>query len=271
MPAPGDPPRARALAVILARESWIVAAGLIFLCLLAWWWLWGMAAPPDHSAGMVDMPGMPAMAGRPAPDVWSIAYLGPAALMWAVMMVAMMLPSAAPMILLHAALSRRSGAAGQGATPLFAAAYLALWGTFALAAAGAQALLIGSGLLSQVGLAIEDRRAAALLLVAIALYQLRPLKRLCLSNCRSPLGFLMARWGPTRSDALRMGLAHGAYCIGCCAVLMLLLFVGGVMNLAWIAFITLVVLAEKYLPARVRPDRAVAVLLLVGAVLLVAR
>jgi len=91
------------------------------------------------------------------------------------------------------------------------------------------------------------------------------LKRLCLSWCRSPVGFLMRHWRPGAVGAVRMGIAHGLYCIGCCGVLMLLLFVGGVMNLAWVAILSLVVMAEKYAPVRLHADRAIAVVLLAAA------
>ena len=114
-------------------------------------------------------------------------------------------------------------------------------------------------------LAIGSRTLAAGLLAATAAYQLSGLKRLCLSWCRSPVGFLMRHWRPGAAGAARMGIAHGLYCIGCCGFLMLLLFVGGVMNLAWVAILSLVVLAEKYAPARLHADRAIAAVLLAAA------
>lgn len=250
---------------LLKRDDWIVLASLAILSGFAWWWLWRMGMPPAAdraTGGMADMPGMTPM--PVAPEVWSLGYLGPAFLMWAVMMVAMMLPSATPMILLHAAFTRRSQAA-PAAPAVFALTYLCLWAGFAALAAAAQALLIQLGLLEQANLALGNRRLAAALLVAIALYQLSPLKRLCLSFCRAPAVFLTRHWRPGVSGAVRMGLAHGLYCIGCCALLMLLLFVGGVMNLAWVGFITLIVLAEKYAPPMLHANLLISGALLIGA------
>jgi predicted metal-binding membrane protein len=182
---------------------------------------------------------------------WSAAYLLAAFTMWGLMMVAMMLPSAAPMILFYARFARRSGMRrAAGATALFVSAYLAIWALFSLLAALLQAALVGAGAASAMELALGDRRLAGLLLGLAGLYQLTPLKRACLASCRSPLDFLMRLWRPGPAGAVRLGLAHGIYCLGCCWVLMLLLFVGGVMNLAWIAGLALLVMAEKLAPAR---------------------
>ena len=180
---------------------------------------------------------------------WSTEYLVPAFAMWALMMVAMMLPTALPMILLHARVARQ-GQPGPlpRATLIFALSYVLLWTGFALAAALGQAALVASGAVSAMTLALGSDRAAAILLALVAAYQLSGLKRACLANCRSPLGFILRGFHPGWRKSLRLGLAHGAYCIGCCWALMLLLFVGGVMNLAWIAALTGVVLAEKYGP-----------------------
>jgi predicted metal-binding membrane protein len=261
---------ARSLVVALVqRDRRIVIACLALLCALAWWWLWRMSwAPASASPGaMSGMAGMPGMAR--APEVWSLAYLGPTFLMWAIMMVAMMLPSAAPMILFHGAVGRKAGGGGDRATLMFALAYLLLWTAFAGLAAIAQAALVSHDILGPATLAIGSNRLGAALLVATTAYQLSPLKRVCLSQCRSPVGFLMRHWRPGIAGAARMGLAHGLYCIGCCGVLMLLLFVGGVMNLAWVALLSLIVLAEKYAPARLHIDRLFAVTALAAALALV--
>lgn len=242
-----------------ARDRWIVGAALLATAALAWAWL--LMQPVQ------DM----AMAGMSDPSPWSAAYLVPAFAMWALMMVAMMLPSAMPMILLYARVTAKAGArrATLGTT-VFTLAYVALWTGFALAAAVLQAALVGRGVVSDIGLALGDARLAGGLLVAAGLYQLTPLKHACLETCRSPLSFLMRLWRPGTAGALRLGLAHGAYCIGCCWALMLLLFVGGVMNLAWIGGLALLVLAEKLAPARLAVTPAVgAMLILAGVVLLV--
>jgi len=203
---------------------------------------------------------MDAMAASP----WSAAYLVPAWTMWALMMVAMMLPSALPMILLHARVARQGGGAALPAgTVVFALAYVLLWSGFALLAALAQAGLVASGALSAMGLAVGDRLLAAGLLMLAAIYQVSAVKRACLDKCRSPLAFVSRGFRPEWSAALRLGLAHGLYCIGCCWALMALLFVGGVMNLAWIAALGAVVIAEKYGPAWT--PRVLTSLLVIGA------
>jgi len=166
------------------------------------------------------------------------------------MMVAMMLPSASPMILLHATLSRRGPSPAGSATSIFALTYVLVWVVFAALAAVAQAVLVKYGLAEAVTLRLGNRTIVVALLMATAFYQLSSLKYICLSQCRSPVIFLVQHWRPGISGAMRMGLRHGIYCIGCCGVLMLLLFVGGVMNLAWVALITAVVLVEKYASPR---------------------
>jgi predicted metal-binding membrane protein len=160
--------------------------------------------------------------------------------MWAVMMVAMMTPSAAPMVLAFSRMSRP----GAGVTGAFLLGYLALWTGFSFLAAAAQALLERATLLSPMGASTSPVLSAVVLLAA-GLYQFSPWKYACLSKCRAPLGFLMTEWREGWTGALVMGLRHGLYCAGCCWLLMALLFVAGVMNLAWIAALTLIVLAEK--------------------------
>lgn len=188
---------------------------------------------------------MDTMMARP----WSAAYLIPAFAMWALMMVAMMLPSALPMILLHARVARQADPVPlPRATMVFALVYVVLWTGFALLAALAQAALVSAGAVSAMRLTLGSALAAALLMLLAAAWQLSPLKRACLDKCRSPLSFILRGFAPGWRKSMRLGLAHGAYCIGCCWALMLLLFVGGVMNLAWIGALTVVVIAEKYGP-----------------------
>ena len=166
------------------------------------------------------------------------------------MMVAMMLPSAAPMILLYGKLARSGRQQGGvfASTTVFAGLYLAVWGGFSAVAALIQWALVRSGAISDMGLAFGDSRVAGALLVAAGLYQLTPLKHTCLEKCRSPLSFLMRLWRPGLAGAARLGLTHGVYCLGCCAMLMALLFVFGVMNLAWVALLAIAVLIEKVVP-----------------------
>jgi predicted metal-binding membrane protein len=170
--------------------------------------------------------------------------------MWWVMMAAMMLPSAAPLVLRAAALHRRRVPGGRPdlAAALLTAGYLAAWGAFSLAATLVQAALEAGGLASPGAASAAGPAVAAILLQAAGLYQLTPLKQACLRRCRSPRAFLAVHWRPGAAGAMRLGLVHGAYCVGCCWFLMALLFVGGVMNPFWIGGLALYLLAERLIP-----------------------
>jgi predicted metal-binding membrane protein len=199
----------------------VTIASLAILTLLAWAYLL-------NGAGMGGMAAM-------APG-WPLIFA-----MWAAMMVAMMLPSAAPAILLYARVHRHS--AGTDDTPptaAFLGGYLACWMAFSAIAATFHRALEGD--------AFANRNATAALLIGAGLYQLSPLKDACLARCRSPAEFLTRHYRPGTGGAFRLGLLHGVYCVGCCWLLMALLFVGGVMNLAWVAALTLLVAAEKLVP-----------------------
>lgn len=197
---------------------------------------------------MTAMTPAPGTAGMPmAQPAWNPLHALFVLLMWWVMMVAMMLPSAAPMIMVYTAVSRQRGAAALTSVPLFVAGYLVAWGLFSLLATAAQWLLVESGLFSPMMTANTPWLAGGTLCVA-GLYQLTPWKHKCLSNCRAPAAFIAGHWRGGHAGALRMGLEHGLYCLGCCWILMALLFVGGVMNLYWIAGLALFVLFEKTLP-----------------------
>jgi len=236
-----------------------VLAALAAAASLAWLWLiW--APMPDHGSGAMDMAGMGGVSGQ----VWSASYLLPAFMMWALMMIAMMLPSAAPMILLHARVAQHNNA-GPSETAIFAAVYLMVWAIFSAVAALGQAALISLGAVSAMTLAVGSNVLAAALLAAAALYQLSPIKRACLDRCRSPFSFIVRLWRPGARGALRLGIAHGLYCLGCCWVLMLLLFVGGVMNLAWVAGLAGIVFIEKLAPPGWRASWWVAAALAIGA------
>ena len=210
---------------IARRGRSVTIVGLAVLSILAWLYLLS-------GAGLGSMAGMEGMA---APPGWPLV-----AAMWAVMMIAMMVPSAAPAILLYARVHRHSHDTGAPPSGAFLAGYLACWFGFSALAATLQ---IGLGNAIAVG-----REAAAALLVAAGIYQLSPLKDACLGRCRSPAQCISRYYRPGIWGAARLGLLHGAYCVGCCWLLMTLLFVGGVMNLAWVALLTLLVAAEKLLP-----------------------
>lgn len=180
---------------------------------------------------------------------WTLSHFVMMFGMWTIMMVGMMLPSATPATLVHAAVARKALREGMPVTPtaVFVLGYLSMWALFSLAATLAQWGLEEAALLSPMLVSTSPALGGALLIVA-GLYQLTPFKDACLDHCRSPAHFLAERWRPGWRGALRMGIEHGAFCLGCCWVLMGLLFVGGVMNLLWVAAITLFVLLEKVLP-----------------------
>jgi predicted metal-binding membrane protein len=224
------------LETIVLRDRAIVLGGLVLVALFSWLYILA-------GAGMnMDM----AM----GPVAWTPGYALLVLAMWWVMMVAMMLPSAAPMILLFAAINRKQREKGQPytETSVFAAGYLLAWGGFSVAAVTLQWGLSMVGLLSP-AMATTGTVLGGILLLAAGMWQLTPLKHACLRHCRSPMHFMLQRWRQGRLGAVAMGLEHGGFCLGCCWVLMVVLFYGGLMNLAWIAGLALEVLAEKLLPA----------------------
>lgn len=211
---------------ILRHERLAVAGGIALVVALCWWFLASGAGLQNHEA----------MGPMPPP-------FGALVLMWWLMMMAMMLPSAAPAILLYARVrAARGDDPAVASSAVFLAGYVAVWLGFSLAAAGAQYLLIGPAM------AIRHSGVAGAILIAAGLYQLSPLKSACLRECRSPAQFLSSHWRPGFAGGLRLGVMHGAYCVGCCWMLMALLFVGGVMNFAWIAALALIVGVEKLVP-----------------------
>lgn len=185
--------------------------------------------------------------------------------MWTIMMVGMMLPSAAPTITLYGGLVRKHREAGSvlPSVWIFAAGYMAVWTGFSAVATALHASFDSVRLLTPAMASASVWLSAALLILA-GLYQWLPLKDACLSKCRAPLQFLLFHWRQGWSGAFRMGAEHGLYCVGCCWALMLLLFAAGVMNLLWVAAIAAFVLVEKLLPAG-RVIGRVAGLLLVAA------
>jgi predicted metal-binding membrane protein len=228
------------LQALLRRDRAIVFASLVAVILLAWaWLLLGAGIEMDE----MDMGGGATMLMRPD---WTLGYALLIFLMWAIMMVAMMLPSAAPTILLVAALGRSRGGMGTTAA-LFAVGYLLVWTGFSLVATSLQWGLDRAGALSG-AMAVGSAAATGGVLIAAGVYQWTPLKQACLRHCRSPLAFLLNHWRSGAWGAVTSGLRHGVFCLGCCWMLMALLFVGGLMNLLWIAALALLVLVEKTLP-----------------------
>jgi len=244
-----------AFEAVLRRDRAIVAATLIVLTALAWSYLLWLAA--DMDMGGMDMSGFRMIpAGMalmmPATAPWHTIEFAFVFAMWAVMMIGMMTPSATPMILLYARVGRQAANAGKplAATWWFAAGYLLIWTAFAFAATSAQWALERATLLTPM-MAGANSVFGGIVMIAAGLYQWTPLKDACLRQCQAPWLFIQ-RHGGFRGDArgaIALGARHGLYCVGCCWVLMALLFVGGVMNVLWIAAITIFVLAEKVVPA----------------------
>lgn len=242
---------------LIRRDRAIVAGGLLLIGLLSWVWVlrgagMGMTALDMTRWGLFPHAGPP-----PGPMSMSPPFLSGIlpqfvlmASMWWIMMIAMMLPSAAPMMLLHARTVRhaqRRGRMPDGpvATGLFLSGYLVVWLGFSLAATLLQTALVRAGALSPMMLWSVSPWLSTSVLALAAVWQVTPARAVCLEHCRSPAHWLSRHWRPGPAGAFRMGLAHGAYCVGCCWALMLLLFVGGVMNLIWIAALGGFVLLEK--------------------------
>jgi predicted metal-binding membrane protein len=248
----------------LARPRNVVLVALLVLAAIAWV-LVVWQARDDSSMDAMSMGGSDALdltMGMTAP-----LFLA----MWVAMMVAMMFPSAAPMILLFDRIERGKRSAGSSSVPTayFVGAYVAMWAAFGVLAF---AIAIGFDRLSESSDWAMDNwaRVGGGLLVAAGIYQLTPLKDVCLAKCRSPMGFLMTSWRDGRRGAVHMGLVHGAYCIGCCWLLFVILLPLGVMNIAAMIVIALLVLAEKTLPSGRRIARVAAVALVAYGLLVIA-
>ena len=222
------------------RDRAVVLTSIIVLIVLAWIYTSNLAG---NAAQMSDLMAMPNL-GR-----WGMAEFTFMFIMWATMMVAMMLPSTTPMILLFSRIceKRKFEQRPFAPTMTFVGGYLFVWIGFSLAATALNWLLHAGGQLTSM-MGHTPPLVGGVILVAAGVFQWTPLKAVCLKHCRSPIGFLMAHWREGTVDAMRMGFHHGAYCLGCCWMLMVLLFVLGVMNLPWVAVLTIVVLAEKVLP-----------------------
>ena len=255
------------LEAALRRDRWALAAGLLMVVALAWGWLLAGAGMEMSALDMTAMAGMDGWLMQPA--VWTPSYALLIFVMWWVMMVAMMLPSAAPMLLLYARVNRadKSATAPLSATVLFSCGYLLAWAGFCAVATSLQWALESARLVSPM-LETTNHWLGAGILITAGMWQLTSIKSACLSHCRAPLGFLTSYWRAGRLGALRMGLRHGMYCLGCCWFLMALLFFGGVMNLYWIVGLTIYVMLEKTIPLGHWIAHASGVMLIAGGVAL---
>jgi predicted metal-binding membrane protein len=264
--------QASALELVYRHDRWVLAAGLILAIALAWAWLLAgagmgmggieMTRMSTGDAAYMEMPAM-----RPAQ--WSVRYGIVMFCMWWIMMIAMMLPSVAPVVLLATALNRRSDPERQpfGSSSAFIVGYLAGWAAFSVIAVVAQWWLAEFDLLSDM-LVIKSRTLAASIMIIAGAWQFTPLKKSCLRQCQSPIQLLTGARRRQNSGAVLTGLNHGLYCLGCCWFLMLLLFVGGVMNLYWVAALTLYVWLEKAIPLRYHVSQVAGAGLMVGGLAL---
>jgi predicted metal-binding membrane protein len=240
----------------------LLVGGLIAVTAVSWIYLLHMAGDMDamcHCATMM-MPGGGGM---------SIGWI---LTMWVVMMVGMMVPTAAPMTLLYA---RFHGARSPGGPTVLSASaflggYVLAWTVFSVAATALQVTLERAGAMSPMAMKLDSRAASGVLLIAAGLFQWTPWKNACLGRCRSPIGFFMTAWRDGVVGGGQMGLRHGLSCLGCCWALMLLLFVLGTMNMLWIAALTVLVLIEKVAPAGDRVARGVGVAMVAGGVWMMA-
>lgn len=243
------------LEAVLRRDRWIIGSALALATALAWgyqvYMAWGMAHGSRVIAAL-----MPRVASWTASDVLLLFV------MWVLMMLAMMLPSVAPTVLAFAEVNRRRRAEQSPAVPtgVFVAGYLTAWIGFSAAATFLQKALHDAALMSPAMMS-RNRAFAGAVLVAAGLFQWTPLKRACLRGCRSPFSFVLAHWRDGVAGAFRVGLVHGSYCVGCCALLMALLFVNGVMSVSWMVLVSLFVLVEKLAPVHLWTGRLAGALL----------
>ena len=237
---------------VAGNQRWVVVAGLAFVAALSL----GMTLKLGGVLMMLT-----------APSAGSAVYAVLLFIMWWTMMMAMMLPSAAPAILTYGAMSRRFAEKGASSAPvaMFASGYTAIWTGFSLGVVALQMLLRDlvplTGMMAVTGAAVGGS-----LLVAAGLYQMTPLKYACLRKCQSPLMFFARHWRKGYLGALRMGMSHGFYCLGCCWVLMGLLFYGGVMEPRWILGIAAYIAAEKLIPAKTQVARFAGMILVVWGI-----
>jgi predicted metal-binding membrane protein len=249
-------------AATLKRDRTLVLGAMVVLIVLSWAYTVHLGL---KHASMADAVAMPAMTR------WSAADALFMLIMWSAMMFAMMLPSVTPTVMIFGRVREKREAAGRPFAPTgaFVAGYLLAWVGFSVLATGVNWWLHTSGSLSSMMGKVAPL-TGGVLLIAAGVFQWTPLKNACLDHCRSPMSFLMQHWREGLAGATWTGLHHGAYCLGCCWLLMVLLFVLGVMNLPWVAVVTVVVLAEKTLPHGELLSRGLGMLLIAWGTWLVA-
>ena len=229
------------LSRILKRDQLIILSGVIALVIISWVYL-----AYFYTYMHIGMESLARSMVMPQISAISLNEFLPVLLMWSAMMIAMMLPSATPMVLAFSAINRKRSLNGNKIVPtwVFLSSYILVWIGFSLFAAILHLYLKNNFFLSEESRIINPI-AGGIILMAAGFYQFTPIKHACVKNCQSPLGFVMEKWREGRKGAFWMGLQHGGYCVGCCWVLMLLLFFAGIMNLIWIAAISIFIFLEK--------------------------
>jgi predicted metal-binding membrane protein len=266
--------RSPAWTALLRRESDVALAALALITTLSWLWVLHLGA----RMSLMDKPGMAGVRMTHlrmlSPDLvpWSPALGGFLFVMWVVMMVAMMTPSVAPMILVYLQVARRAATQGMrfASAGWFFSGYVMAWTLFAALATMAQWALESAAMMTP-AMRTASPVIGGAVLIAAGVYQWLPFKYACLSRCRAPLSFIQEHGGfqPQALASVHLGLVHGLYCVGCCWALMALLFVGGIMNLLWIAALMVVVLLEKLLPRVLWLSRGLGVLAILAGVWLI--
>lgn len=257
--------RPTTLELILQRDRLVLLSGLVLIGALSWYYiiyLYRQMHPMNMDAFLFAMP----MTARWTPTDFVLLFL-----MWLVMMIAMMTPSVAPLILLFAMVNRKKKENSSPFVPAgyFLAGYFLVWAAFSFAATVLQWGLQKVNWLNP-EMVVTNKIAGGVILATAGLFQFTSLKLRCLTHCRTPVDFIHRHWKEGRSGALKMGIKNGVYCLGCCWILMVLLFVSGIMNLLWIAFIALFVLIEKILPRTRWISYAAGFLLILYGIALVA-
>ena len=238
---------------VIRHEQTIIIGGLALICILSWIYVINGAGTGMSVWAMTTAQFPPPTNIYNDPMVWGYSYWLIMLMMWWIMMIAMMIPSAVPMILLYARVYRHAQSNNQLdnsiiPTSLFASGYLISWLAFSLFVIILHWGLEKSELVHSMMMWSTSIKLSAVFLIIAGIYQFSPLKHACLTHCRSPAEFLSKNWRNSRIGAMQMGIKHGLYCVGCCWVLMGLLFVGGIMNLLWIVGLAIFILLEKVTP-----------------------
>ena len=251
-----------ALIRLFKQQNIILALGIIIIASLGWLYVFHVTSISSNGVQDNLMNVM-----SPEKQLWNFRDGMSAFIMWSVMMAAMMLPSAMPMILVFATVNRRRHSLVKEVVPtwMFVSGYILMWIFFSLIVALIQLTLHNFSLIS-VDMSIINPFLGGIILVFAGIYQFTPVKEVCLKNCQSPLGFIMENWRDGKFGAFIMGLHHGLYCIGCCWILMILLFVAGVMNLSWVAIIALFIFLEKVLITKRWLSKIAGVLLVIWGI-----